>query len=156
MMKIENRNLEIVRRALPPGRETFAAIGDELGISRERVRQIFDKHATAKQKRELNAPTQPGKALASMSRREPKVRIHLLTTNPVELSHDAIRAGVSQWIAGRLKIDKADAEGDNLTNRLDILLPETLESKFRQKCDKVNLKASAAIRAIIATLETEK
>lgn len=156
-MTIEDRNIDIVRRALPPGRETFAALGEEYGLSRERVRQIFDKHATKAQRREISAPSKPdtGGAASSMARREPKVRMHVLVAEPVTVSHDDIRHSVAKWCAGKFKLPASPASG-TFVHRLDIFLPEALDSKFKAKCDRVGIKASAAIRAIITALETEE
>lgn len=153
-MDIDQRNQDIVARGV--ARETFASIGERYKISRERVRQIFDKHASKADKKSVTGVSQNGMAKV-MSRREAKARLHLLTSKQVEISHDAIRIGIADWVSGKLKIEKQPAaDSESFAHRLDILLPVTLESKFRAKCDKVGFSsASAAIRAIITALESK-
>ena len=146
-----NRNAEIVRRSLE--RESFASIGKTFGISRERVRQLFDLNATPDQKAAIAAPIpkpdgKPGDA--DLPRGEPRHRLHVLLASKTTLTQKEIRAGVRQWLAGEIA---GAVTGERVTTRMDLYVADSMRKRLEAECKKRGMDLSEAIRNIIADLE---
>lgn len=144
-MNVADRDADIIKSRI--ALETLASIGGRYGITRERVRQLWDKNATAADKKRLKkAEAERDKTRAAANVKPDKVpmtRIHVLVPGAAELDPDTVVAALGVWADGQPDKPPVTPRGGD---RLDLYLPASLKTKIAELCAHHGVNISDAVR----------
>ena len=145
MTSIADRDQDIIASRLRL--ETLASIGERHGITRENVRQRWEKTATKQDRAALKKATAARDAARTASRvkpeRVPMARLHVLAPGAAELNPEHVVSELSDWASGpRDKPPTGQGGGD----RLDLYLPVGLKRSVTELCAHHGVKVSDAVR----------
>ena len=145
MTSIADRDQDIIASRLRL--ETLASIGERHGITRENVRQRWEKTATKQDRAGLKKATAARDAARTALRvkpeRVPMARLHVLVPGAVEINPDAVVAALHDWAFGAHEKPPSSQGGGD---RLDLYLPRYLKLEVTELCAHHGVKVSDAVR----------
>jgi hypothetical protein len=143
MTSISERDQDIIASRIRL--ETLASIGERHGITRENVRQRWEKIATRADRRALKKATEERESARAASRvKPPKIkmaRIHVLVPGAAELDPEKVVIELSGW-DGKTAPPKTARGGDPF----HLYLPAELKARVAELCAHHGVKVSDAVR----------
>lgn len=144
-MNIAERDADIIKSRI--ALETLASIGERHGITRENVRQRWEKTATKQDRRDLKKAeadrAEKRRAERAKPEKVPMTRIHVLVPGAANLDPDQVVAALDKWTREPpVKPPFTPRGGD----RLDLYLPVELKRTITELCAHHGVTLSDAVR----------